>query len=333
MVKVPEPLRCIFDTFPLQTYSEVLHESQSSHSNEFFFDSKNSSHVIEKSGRKFCLAVHKAQLIKLNGVMKRVPTDPFGLANSLILCYRHELKLPSEEKGLKSQHSIKLMSYLASPDNELPMLVENRSSVTEVITSSKAFQKSIASKYFLDDAQGFMFNQLLDNLKDLWIFILLSDIPRCGDADYSGIFHQDWEISSSNIANYLMSLKLATIIPNWTSFRTRYPHLFHSSATKPQDASRLTSESLLEVLATSDPKAMEVMYFEKLQDFERLLPLIMRYLNTTQQSDDKVIIELKLASFVFAVSNFIPESTYIGRAFKSKYQHIVQQSYEVLERF
>lgn len=332
MVKVPAPLRVIFDTFPLQTYPENSKPQASLDENEFSLGFNDSAQEVDQKN-KFCLAVHNVQLISFNGISRNIPTDPFSLAETLILCHRHNLKLPTNEAQAKSPHSIRLISYLASPDKELPMLVESRGTVTESITTNQQFVASIASKYFSSYAQDSLFNQFLDNLRDLWIFVLISDIPKSYPSNYGTLFHQDKEIEQNKYSTDATSLKLVNDIPHWTSFKTRYAHIFNSTSAKMRVTAGLFKGSLLEAIATSDNQAAEALYFEKLQEFERVLPLMVKYLKSAKHSEEKTILELKLSSFVFVVSKFVAENTHIGRALKFKYKDVVDYSQEVIARY
>lgn len=330
MTKVPEALRYIFDRLPLKTYPAIVQDN-AFQVNEFHF-CLNRLYPLSDSDQKFCLAVHNVQLVKVNGEGKYVPTDPFSLADSLILCFRHNLLLPSEGGQRLSRHSMKLMSYFMSRNNELPVLIETRGSRTESITSSRSFSEAVSVDYFTDDLQGYLFNQFFDNLGDLWILILLSDMQKSGANESSRLFFQDPEVCVNNIASNVATLKLIGDVSNWASFKVRYPHTIRSNVSKLK-ASVRSHEILSEVITSLDFKAIEGLYIEKLQEFERAIPLVTNYLKSTAECDSRTIIELKFASFVFVTSTFINESGHIGRLLKFRLQEAVSFSKEILDRY
>lgn len=329
-MRVPEPLRYVFDKFPLMTYPIIVQDT-TYQANQFHFVSCNSSPSSEPQ-QKFCLAVHNVKLVDINGNKKYLPVDPFSLAASLILCYRHHLLLPSEGNQQLSRHTMKLMSYLLSGDNELPALIETRGFKTENITNYQSFCDAICLNYFADDLQAFLFNQFFDNLGDLWILILLSDMCELGTQGNSNLFCQDSEVVANKIANNLATMEFAANIINWASFKIRYPHLFNGNVTKFKSLFR-SNAFFLEMTTSLNQRALEATYHEKLQELESIIPLVTKYLKATEECGSKAIIELKLASFVFSTSNFISETSQIGRLLRHKFRKVVQFSNEVLDRY
>lgn len=326
MVKVPEPLRYVFDSFPLRTYPSVMPEVSNFQNDEFCFESE-ASPTSNGTNRKFCLAVHNVQRVQLGGTTKVIPTDPFALNNSLILCFRHGLKMPSEPSKNKSSHSLRTVSYLASADNELPLLIDLMNSLTDHITNAEELANSVASRYFSADTHGYLINHYLDGLKDLWILALLCDIPGNSSSEYLKLFYEDPELLSNSFTLKLASLQLATQMPSWNDFRTRYPHLFQSRLSRIANFHKNTLQNLV---SSIDSEAINEVYQQKLKDFERNVPLIMGYLETVGNNDSKTIIELKLVSFIFVIANFISERTKIGSLIQDKFQHIVKHSEEVV---
>lgn len=331
MVNVPGPLRSLFDTFPLKTYPPIQ-QTQTLPQNVHYFTLNTL--LATESLHSFCLGVHNVQAVAFSTGIKQIATDPFSLANSLILCLRNGLKLPGDTDNLpKTGHSIKVLSYLASRNNELPLLIDTREKVTESVTTSDQFRESVALRYFSDDPQGFLLNSLMDSWVDLWILILLADIPQAGFSDYKALFHQDSEIITTDFVHDLTVLKLLGDISNWSSFRKRYPHLFHAKGSKLKAASKMSREAFFAAASSCNARAMEVVYFEKLGEFERSLPLIMKYLESAEEGDCRSVIEIKLASFVFVVSRFVSDHTHIGRALRFKYEDIVAFSEAVVSKY
>lgn len=332
-MKVPESLRVVFDTFPLRSYPPIP-GLYGTYEDQIFHFKTLSSNADDDKNETFSLGIHNAVPLQVNGASKRVPTDPFGLALALILCRRHHLLLPTEDDHLQSQHSLVKLSYEASPSNELPILIESSNGATRSIQTTQEILKSIELKNFADDAQVSLFNLFLDTLGDLWIFVLLVDLPKNDQAAYRTLFGQDSEIDNSYVSD-LQVLKLVADVPQWSSFKVRYSHLFDNSrsyATKLP--SRLTNSSILEIMAVSDPTAFEKVYLEKLMEFQRILPLLHKYLSSEETSEAKAILELKLVAFVICIDKFVSPTTQIGQVVQKKqFKNIVIRSREVLQQY
>lgn len=117
-MQVPSVIKDVFDRFPLREYPAVpnttLKIDDSIISNSFHFGGESSS-----SG-KFTLAVFN--VFELQG--RLLPTDYNGLQTAFHLCQKNNLTLP--RPGVSgSGHSIMKVSYYASPNNFLPMLIED----------------------------------------------------------------------------------------------------------------------------------------------------------------------------------------------------------------
>lgn len=134
MFQVPGPIKALFDTFPLKTYPPIY--SEPSDEGFVYFGVKDSS---KETDSRFTLGVHG--LAHIEG--KTLPTDPFSLADCLILCHRHGLTLPKNKE--KSPYSMAAFSYEASPTNELPILVEQTKDTATVIKAHE-IQDSIRKR-------------------------------------------------------------------------------------------------------------------------------------------------------------------------------------------
>lgn len=324
MVKVPEPLRVVFDTFPLKTYGPVS-KSNEIPGNVFHFKSRNAA----RTSSKFTLAVHNVRPVSLEEAVKLIPTDPKSLAAALILCHRHSLLLPDSLKEGDSPHCLMPTSYLGSTDNELPMLIESGSGSETVISSASMFEL-ISERYFSKSALASLVNQFVDSLQDLWMFALLCDLPKADPSAFTKIFFDDVEVNETGIVCDLTSLKLVTDIPDWTNFRSRYPHLFQSRSPHLTAPLRLSKESLLEVFAVHDAAAFEQAYFGKLLEFERSLPLFSKFLEEDYDPESKTVIELKLAAFIQCVTHFLPQNTHLRRMLEFKFENEVTKSAQKL---
>lgn len=329
-MKVPSPIRAVFDAFPLKEYPPDVFKKPNSELGVYFF-SKSSGNFEPDELENFNLAVHKISTVVVGEKTKYLPSDPIGLSTCLILCYRHQLLLPSDESDQTSLHTLRELSYLASPDNELPMMIETKGSITQRITPSNEITKSVSSAYFTENSQAFFINHYLDTLVDLWIFILLADIPQSHNPIpvYSSLFFQDDSVQQSEAYLYLTILKLLTEVSAWNSFKIRYSFLFQQEKTILSTLFRISKRNLLKGLAVCDERAFEKVYFEKLREFERFLPMIMNYLKNTEESHAKTVIEIKIASFCFTVSRLNCKGAHIERLMQ-KYPEIVQFSESVI---
>lgn len=329
-MKVPQPVRAVFDAFPLKEYPPALNEHHKSTVGVHFFsriDDNSDTNDLEN----FHLAVHKVSSTVVEGKTKYLPSDPISLASALILCYRHHLLLPSDQTDRRALHTLRELSYLASPDNELPMMIETKGATTQRITPSNEITRSVSNAYFKENSGAFFINHYLDRLVDLWIFILLADIPQSHNsmAVYSRLFFQDEAIQQSEPLLYLTILKLVTEISNWSSFRTRYSFLFQKEKTVFSTVSRISKRNILKGFAVCDEPAFEKVYFEKLAEFERFLLMIMNYLKNTEDSPEKKIIEIKIASFCFSVSRLECHGTHIERLMQ-KHPEVIKFSEDVI---
>lgn len=332
-MKVPLPIRAVFDAFPLKEYPpEVVEQPQSEPGVYFFSRSDEDSKTDELEN--FHLAVHRICPTVIRGKNKYLPSDPIGLASSLILCYRHQLLLPSDKTDRQTLHTLRELSYLASPDNELPIMIETKGTTTQRITSSNEIVKSVSNAYFKGNSRAFFINHYLDSLVDLWIFILLADIPQSHDplSVYSRLFFQDEAVRQSETFLYLTVLKLVTEISDWSSFRIRYSFLFLQEKSVLSTLSRIGKRNILKGFAVCDDRAFEKVYFEKLKEFERFLLMIMNYLKNMEESPEKTVLEIKIASFCFVVSRLGCQGTHIERLMQN-YPEIVTFSEGIIIQY
>ncbi|PVH16313.1 uncharacterized protein CXQ87_004185 [Candidozyma duobushaemuli] len=318
MFQVPGPIKALFDTFPLKTYPPIY--SDPSDEGFVYFGVKDSS---KETDSKFTLGVHG--LAHIEG--KTLPTDPFSLADCLILCHRHGLTLPKNKE--KSPYSMVAFSYEASPTNELPILVEQTKDTATVIKTNE-IQDSIRKKNFGKSIIELLVNSFLDDLSDLWILILLSDVAGSQTAKLNKVF--DFLKTGDNAyIEGLLTARLLNAIPEWSSFKAKYPSIFHRNRMH----AALRSKDVSDGYYGSNATALQKLLFEKMSQFERNLPLIWNYIKENGSSDAFAVLELKTAAFVFIIDQFFSEGTHIGSMIKKDaYAQIVKESQEiVLDRF
>lgn len=319
MFQVPGPIKTLFDTFPLKSYPPIF--SEQSDEGFVYFGLKEPS---KSDSSKFTLGVHG--LAQIEG--KTLPTDPFSLADCLILCHRHGLFIPKDEK--KSPYGMVTLSYEASPTNELPILVEQTKDTANVVKSHE-IQDSITKKNFSRSVIELLINLFLDDLNDLWILILLSDVANSNRTRLTKIFGFLKEADGNEYLESLLISRLLNDIPGWNSFKAKYPLLFHRN--RFHAAAR--SKDIKDAYYKSSSDALQKLLFEKMCQFERNLPLIWNYVKESEKSESVTILELKTAAFVFIIDQFVSEGTHIGRMIaKDAYVDIVKESRSVvLERF
>ncbi|ODV77166.1 uncharacterized protein CANTADRAFT_33870, partial [Suhomyces tanzawaensis NRRL Y-17324] len=215
MVTVPAPVKQLFDTFPLATYPPVPNSTpeglQETESNKFYFGGPTTPH-------HFTLAVHNVFILE-GSASRVVPSDPVSLGQALILSYKNKLKLPRLNEVSASPNAIAKVSFHASPDNQLPILIEEQKEQRNIRTYA-AINHSILSKNFQgQDPELLAINELIDTkLFDLWILTLLSE--KLDEDTLSKLFQ------FHGIVGKLASFDLYQEIPNWQAFKIRHPELF-----------------------------------------------------------------------------------------------------------
>lgn len=341
MFEVPKPIKKVFDTFPLYTYNPIPNTTpsnfQSIESNKFYFTSSNDQ---AKDNACFTLGVHNIYLVNTANGEKEIPSDPISLGHSLVLCHKNDLKLPTsgDNIGSKSKHSIMRLSYHASPDNQLPILIEDDlNSQTRNIRSALSMNQSVkVNNNFSENALARIINELVDTeLADLWILCLLSDLPSSNPFVFNKLFKLDEEITKSTFTNKITIMSILNEIPRWGSFQIRYSYLFDHSRTKsfinmPQ---RLQSEDILEVFANTNNESIRKAYNDKLKEFEINLELLIDYIRNSESNEQKKIIELKLVGFIIIMDSLLNNTKLHEVLSKDKFSSFVKLCYEIIGKY
>lgn len=339
MFEVPKPIKEVFNAFPVYSYSSIPNTTEANNesieSSKFYFRTNK-----EKSSSEACfiLGVHNVLMIKVGTGEKYTPSDPVSLGHALILCFKNDLKLPSPSgHGNKSSHSIMKLSYHASPDNQLPILIEDNSSLkTRNIRSSVSMNQSVKiNNDFAKNALAQMVNELIDSeFYDLWILCLLGDLPKSNVLAFNQIFKLNTEITNSDTTNKLTIMSILNEIPNWGSFKVRYSYLFdHSKGRNLMNIpGRLQNEGLVEIFANTNNESIEKAYQDKLQQFESNLELLIDYVQN-DTNNQKKILELKLIAFVINACTLL-ESTKLNEVVsKEKFAPFVKYCYEIISKY
>lgn len=332
MVQVPSLLRSVFETFPLKTYPPIPNTTagskQAIESNRLYFESASKSN----SNDSFILGVPNVLALDND---KYIPTDPISLAQCLILCYKHKLKLPSNSSSNKCPHSLLKMSHHASEDGQLPILIENGEDSSRTIRSCKSFTETINDKYFKEDIQAFFINNLIDHdLNDLWILSLLVEISRGNLEVVDQIFKIDEALYENEHVKFATSVSLLKEIPNWNSFRIRHASLFDTKKSSSINYPlRYVRENALEFQIIDNPKAINSYYEDQLSKFNTTLELLVDYITPENTQLPKKIIELKVIAFVICIDKILGKDTQIYKVLtQKKFEGIIDHSYNVISK-
>lgn len=192
---IPSSVKKVFDTFPLKTYPPVDNTTPKSlkelQSRKFPFEGP-------QSDTNFNLGVFN--VYQHDG--KYLPTDPISLAQATILCTKNNLSLPSTSPVSASSSSLITLSYSASPDNRLPILIEEPS---RTIRLCEEILATTNDKLNVTDR---ILNEYLDDIiLDSWLMCIFLD-----EVDLNQIFN----------VPYLTKFDLFKHLGTWKGFNTRY---------------------------------------------------------------------------------------------------------------
>lgn len=328
MLQVPKPLKSLFNTFPLATYAAVANTTPQNDAfieeSKFYFETKDPQNISSDS--VFTLGVHNVVPLQIAKSVRYVPTDPVSFGLALVLCRKNSLCLPQGRSSLK--HSIMCLAYHASPDNQLPLLIEDEKD-SRNLRSGNNVSSSIASKYFVDCALDYMVNNMVEHeLYDAWIMALLCDLPSMPET-FSKIFNHKDELFISENATTAALISLLLEIPSWRTFRVRHPHLFHESkaAATIRVPAKAIKGSVIEAFSTADYRALERTYEDKLHALEPSLNLLVSYI----EDEPSDIVRLKLVAYVVSVDSMLQGSR-LGQLISKKFGALVKQSYETIKK-
>lgn len=245
-MKVPAPVKAVFDTFPLVTHPAAAVDDDEGVRKYRFTRAAGAS---DTPGATFTLAVHN--VVTVGGVI--VPTDPVSLGQCLVLSLRHGLRLPRPARGSAAPGniapgsaapgSIVALAYQASPDNELPMLVEDLGPrVLHLRAAMRASSAKLlgATDKVLDDV-------VETQLYDAWQTCLLVD---AGDDALRAIFSLGLPEGAPVLARVCRAALLHDV-PAWRALGAR-----HAAAAWPQLYARQVAAAaeLLALLAAAPPR-------------------------------------------------------------------------------
>lgn len=291
MVAVPEPVKKVFEAFPLVEQPPVAAvtpgKSEQLEQRKYYFTKTPETKNI--SDEKFTLGIHN--VVVFEG--RYIPTDPVSLAQALILCFRNGLKLPTttnKNTTESSTHAMMTLSYVASPDNELPILIEDTGS--RIIRTGTMVNQIMSTKYFENDVKGLYLNQFLDErFYDLWVLCMLTEhdslqVQLYWNSTFSDMIGNDMELS-----------KLFQDMTHWSGFRVRHAHLFNQLKTSPGD-----------FWSRSNRKLLRNYYLMEVDRMQQKLPILLASIL------EHPILRLKLSSYMVIFDTLLSE-TRIGQVF------------------
>ena len=341
MVAVPESIRKLFDLFPLVLHPVVPNTSvaqkRALENRKFYFEDVVGDKTEEEF---FTLGVHNVVQLKNTG-NRFIPTDPLSFASCLILCRKNGLRLPraSEAGRNLSKSSMIKLDYFASPDNQLPLLIEdNNKDDTREIRIYNSIKESIKKNSKLaKNGLVFMINEMIDiDMADLWTMCLLQDIPSNSPLLFKEIFGLHHKKEESCLANQLAVVRLVQETPNWHQFHARYGYLFHTLMTKKVVSfkNRFFDKNLLEHLAFWDIQALAHLYNSKLRSFEEKLELLIDFFSKREVDEQNAVIELKVVAFlIICASLLVPENKLHQLVTQPKYAAYMDKCYKILDAF
>ncbi|CUM63949.1 uncharacterized protein PRCAT00001537001 [Priceomyces carsonii] len=312
MVQIPKVIAKVFDTFPLRVY-DMEPSSVTDAANRFHFKSETQVN----NGNSFTIGVHNVIELNIGNQSILIPSDPVSFGHSLILCYKNNLRLPSTKQDQNSSaSSIMAMSFNASPDLQLPILIEDLKE-SRSIKTYPAIRKSIELNNIKNNTEHYLLNEMIDQqLYDLWILCLLTE--EITEDTLLSIFKVDKELKAVEAISRLEAINIFSLIPKWNSFKIRHPTLFVNRSLK-LDRWTISEET--------NRHAMEILYDRNLKLFKRDFGSLIAY--SKNASEDFKVVELKIIGFVVIIDTLLRD-TKLGNIL-STYQNYVDYCYKVLE--
>ncbi|RLV89815.1 Sorting assembly machinery 35 kDa subunit [Spathaspora sp. JA1] len=298
MLKVPQVIKTFFDSVPINTIDDQSN-TQLDDINIDYFQGNNSC----TSSSKFTLAVFNS-MIEQDLIL---PTDPISLGYALLLSHKSKFTLPSSanknSNEVKSNCGIVAMSHLGSPNNVLPIIIEDIDNI-RTIKNLDTINHEFTDKNFGDDQEAKLINQLIDiKFYDIWLqCILTEELPY---KILSELFGLDISIEDNFVLQKSQMYEFLNQVPNWNSFKLRHPTLLDSGVWN-------TSHYLKNY------------YTIQISEFDQDFKLIIDYLNKHPNS----LLRYKVAGYVISIDKFL-KSTKLGEVVLNQPDFLVQ-CYELL---
>ncbi|KAM9924952.1 hypothetical protein OXX59_004191 [Metschnikowia pulcherrima] len=299
-MKIPSTIRSLFDRFPLKTYENEA-EPLSFVSEAYYFGRKSKAECLNE---QITLGVHNVRWITLgSGKLFCMPTDPSGLIAALALCRKHNLSLPGQTTSDGSAYRLMPMSYMASSNNELPMLLISNG-------ESSAYSNDDLRVELLDPNSNIAFTSLetvlsefLDSLGDLWMMLAMGPNLRTTPEGFGDLFHNDPRFEKFTLTHKILDSKRSSDMRSWSSFAARHPNLLTNSS---------------QIIDIAHPMMfgehqIEEAFYEtckhKFDELEKSIPMLLSFLSIGNNSDARDILEIKFVSFVISLNHVLNNRT------------------------
>lgn len=300
-MKVPEPVRVLFENFPIETYPPVANESV--HSTNLEQSIKYPFLGTDQLNALFSLGVFGVYEYK----NKVLPTDPLSLGYSLILADRNKFKLPRELSSKGSQSLLMVLSYHASSNNQLPMLIEDQieESPLRMVKTTKSLRKVVTKGM---DASQLAIADLIDSYYDLWLMCLAIE-----GVGFDTTFNiEGTAVQRADIWSALLS---------WHGFKDRQPALFAQSH-------KLSKTLITDLWQGINLDHLSHYYSIRLGQYDQDLQL---YANELEKIQNNTVLLLKLAGYLVVFTTILEGSRISD--ISSKHTKLVEWARSVVEKY
>jgi sorting and assembly machinery component 35 len=293
-MKVPEPLRQVFDSVPLHEFPPVR---QLAAQEKEAVEQRHHRYSVKTSSTKFTLCVYNVYQADDNTYLA---TDPLCLAVELALGHTNGITIPKVNNDHldKSRDSVFIVSHHAHPDGHLPLYVEedNKRRITkDYVHIQDSLMNSVKS------SSEIMLISLVDSvIYDSWITTLLFE---CDTTLKSQIYiHEPTE--NYELVNSLGVHSLVNCLIHRNGFELRNPHI-----------TKLYEHDTTSFLASFFPKNQRGVAFEKernQRELEHALDNLENILAKKQSqffSDSLGLLDIKLASYVTLCEKFMKDTS------------------------
>lgn len=305
-MKVPEPIRVLFDNFPIATYPPVNNEIEGAANLEracqFYFQGSDDVDSL------FALGCYGVKDIK----GRYTPTDPLSLGYAMILASRNKYKLPTVANANNAGSSLMVLSYHSAPTNQLPMLIEDQIQdgvPVRLVKTTKALRKAVIKTL---EPKLVVIADLIDSYYDLWLLAVAIE-----QKNFNEIFSFD---SRCSVTDNFQKRDIYETLFDWNGFKQRHPTLFTTSH-KLTDAMGNYLTGINDLALKAYYQLILKLYSKDLALFEKELALIR----------DNLVLELKLASLFIIFDGILSGSQ--PDLVQREYPTLVDWAYTVFEKY
>lgn len=283
ILEIPQPVKVIFEKFPLEAYAPVgkADDAVKYESEQRTYPFVGSTSIQNSINETFKLGVYNVFRHKETGSI--LATDPWCLYTQLALCKKNSLSLcTGEEKKRKNQHSMVVLSHSAATDARLPVLVEGYSK--RYVRSTEGINEILSSR--VTDAKDVMYLALLDTVVyDCWISQVVYNLSTEKLLD---LYH--YKPHQSRLLDKLVLSDLKSSLIKRNEF-----HLRHLEVAKN-----------IESLSFYKAKSIDELTQPLLQNCQKVLLQFQKLLGDRRFYSENVTpsyLDLKLASYTLCIMN------------------------------